>query len=103
MASDFVGRATELRMLEAVCLRADREGRPAAALMTGHPGAGKTRLLAELRRAQQAASQLSIAGYQTGRQVPLAAAGGLLRALVRVPGAGARLEAVAFGTTPADD
>jgi hypothetical protein len=41
---------------------------------------------------------LSIVGYQTGAQVPLAAAGDLLRALVK-----ARLEAAVFGAIPADD
>jgi len=106
MASDFVGRGVELARLEAVCSRAKREGRPAAALITGLPGAGKTRLLAELRsrqQGQQDVTALSIVGYETGTQVPLAAAGELLHALVKVPGVGARLEAALFGASPAED
>src|SRR5712691_1997837 len=103
MAWAFIGRGAELALLEAVCTRATRDGRPAAALITGLPGAGKTRLLAELRSRQQAGVQLSIVGYQTGTQAPLAAAGELLRALVKVPGVGARLEAALYGSTPADD
>ncbi len=103
MASAFVGRAVELAQLEAVCSRASREARPTAALVTGLPGSGKTRLLAELRSRLPASRLLSVVGYQAGTQVPLAAAGDLLRGLVKVPGAGARLEAALFGGTPADD
>src|SRR5712691_2046029 len=95
----FVGRADELARLEAGCSRASREARPTAALITGPPGSGKTRLLAELRGRQPASRLLSVVGYQTGAQVPLAAAGDLLRSLVKVPGAGARLEVALFGAT----
>ena len=103
MAAPFVGREAELALLDAVCIRATREGRPAAALLTGPPGAGKTRLLSELRGRQKACVQLNIVGYQTGTQAPLAAAGEMLRVLVKVPGVGARLEAALYGSTPADD
>jgi DNA-binding CsgD family transcriptional regulator len=102
MASGFVGRGVELALLEGVCLRAQREGRPAAALVTGLPGSGKTRLLAELR-SHQARRPLSVVGYPTGAQVPLAAAGDLLRALVKVSAAGQKLEVALFGATPTDD
>lgn len=103
MASVFVGRVNELAQLEAVCSRANREARPTAALVTGLPGSGKTRLLAELRGRKPASRLLSVVGYQTGTQVPLAAAGDLLRALVRVPGAGPRLDVALFGASPSDD
>lgn len=103
MAPVFVGRADELAQLEAVWSRASREARPTAALITGAPGSGKTRLLAELRGRQPASPLLSVVGYQTGAQVPLAAAGDLLRALVKVPGAGPNLEVALFGATPSDD
>ena len=86
MASAFIGRGVELALLEAVCLRAQRESRPAAAVITGSPGSGKTRLLDELRSRHPAGRRLSVVGYQTGSQVPLAAAGDLLRALVKVRG-----------------
>src|SRR5438105_13882692 len=44
-----------------------------------------------------------VGGYQTGAQVPLAAAGDLLRTLVKVPGAGTKLEEALFGATTSDD
>src|SRR5713226_7932789 len=64
MASGFVGRGVELALLEGVCLQAQREGRPAAALVTGLPGSGKTRLLAELR-SHQTRRPFSVVGYST--------------------------------------
>src|SRR4029077_11205254 len=85
----FVGRGEELALLEAVCSRVKRDGKPAATLVTGLPGSGKTSLLAALRRRQGASRQLSMAGFETGTQLPLAAAGDLLRGLAKVPGAGA--------------
>ena len=103
MASGFVGRGNELGRLEAVCSQAKRESRPAVALVNGVPGSGKTRLLAELRGREVSSRQLSMVGYQTGSQVPLAAAGDLLRELVKVSGAGARLEASLFGADQAND
>src|SRR6267378_3017181 len=103
MASAFIGRGVELALLEAVCLRAQRESRPAAAVITGSPGSGKTRLLGELGSRHPAGRRLSVVGYQTGSQVPLAAAGDLLRALVKVPGTGPKLEEALFGATAADD
>ena len=103
MAPAFVGRDAELALLDDIYLRAKREERPAAALMTGLPGSGKTRLLAEFRRRQGASPQLNVGGYQTGAQVPLAAAGDLLRTLVNVPGAGRKLEEALFGATTSDE
>src|SRR5207245_10525352 len=90
------GRGNELGRLEAVCSQAKRQSRPAVALVNGVPGSGKTRLLAELRGREVSSRQLSMVGYQTGPQVPLPAAGDLLRELVKVSGAGARLEAALF-------
>jgi DNA-binding CsgD family transcriptional regulator len=60
-------------------------------------------LLDELRSRHPAGRRLSVIGYQTGSQVPLAAAGDLLRTLVKVPGAGPKLEEALFGATAADD
>ena len=103
MAPAFVGREAELALLDDIYLRAKREERPAAALITGLPGSGKTRLLGEFRRRQGASRQLNVGGYQTGAQVPLAAAGDLLRTLVKVPGAGRKLEEALFGATTSDE
>ena len=99
----FVGRGEELALLEAVCSGVKREGKPAATLVTGLPGSGKTSLLAALRRRQGASHQLSMAGFETGTQLPLAAAGDLLRGLAKVPGAGASLDAALVGATATDD
>lgn len=103
MASDFVGREAELSVLEAVCSRANAEGRPGTALLTGPPGVGKTRLLLELSRRQRLAIKLSIGGYQSGTQVPLAAAADLLRTLAKVPDAGVSLDTVLFRANHIDD
>jgi DNA-binding CsgD family transcriptional regulator len=103
MTSDFVGRTPELKLLEAVCSRAERESRPVAALVNGPPGAGKTRLVSELRARQQSHLQLTVSGYETSVRAPLAAAGGLLRTLVKVAGAGAQLEGVLFGAGHRED
>ena len=63
MSATFVGRHVELALLEAVCLKANSDDRPAAAFITGLPGSGKTRLVAELRSRQRANYRLSITGY----------------------------------------
>lgn len=68
----------------------------AAALVTGAPGSGKTRLLAEARR-RCAATVVTIAGYEPAQAVPLTAARELLRALVKARRAGPDLGAAAFG------
>ena len=103
MAPAFVGREAELALLDDIYLRAKREDRPAAALITGLPGSGKTRLLAEFRLRRGASRQLNVGGYQTGAQVPLAAAGDLLRTLVNVSGPGRKLEEALFGATTSDE
>src|SRR2546428_668652 len=103
VAPAFVGREAELALLDDIYLRAKREERPAAALVTGLHVSGKTHLLGEFRRRQGASRQLNVGGYQTGAQVPLAAAGDLLRTLVKVPGAGRKLEEALFGATTSDD
>jgi DNA-binding CsgD family transcriptional regulator len=103
MSASFVGRRVELALLEAVCSNATTYDRPAAALISGLPGSGKTRLLAELASTQQAIPHLNVAGYQAGTQVPLAASGDLLRALAKVSGAGEVLNEFLFGTSQTDD
>lgn len=68
-----------------------------AAIVIGVPGAGKSRLLAEARRLAPEFPVLTISGYESERQVPLAAAGTLLRELARVPGHGKALDALLVG------
>jgi DNA-binding NarL/FixJ family response regulator len=69
---------------------------PAAALIRGSPGSGKTRLLTELQAVIPVTEQVSIGGYQPEQEVPLACARGLLQRLSRAPG-GEAVEEVAFG------
>jgi DNA-binding CsgD family transcriptional regulator len=103
MSAGFVGRQVELAELESVCSHAKAESGPAAALIWGPPGSGKTRLLAELRSRQSASLQLNIAGYESGTQVPLAAAAGMLRELGKVSSAGKMLDELLFGPAPASE
>ena len=95
MVPTFVGRTMELGVLEAVA-RLDVEDRVAAALVTGDPGSGKTRLLAEVSARSQAGNRFRVVGYEAEQSVPLAAASGLLRALAHVEGYGTRLDELLF-------
>lgn len=90
----FVGRAKELAALTRV-LRASSQ--PTAALVTGVAGSGKSRLLAEARRSAPRLRSFAVVGFESEREVPLAAAAGLLRALAATPEHGAALEALVFG------
>jgi DNA-binding NarL/FixJ family response regulator len=96
MAEPFVGRAAELDALAALARRVAEEGRPGAALIIGPAGQGKSRLLAEAR-ARSRGPALAVVGYEPEREVPLAAAAGLLRELSRAPGEGERLAALLAG------
>lgn len=86
----FVGRADELRSLVELA-ELGRHGGPAAALVTGDPGSGKTRLLAEVAE-RVPATCLTISGFETERDVPLAGVTPLLRELTKTPEAGERLQ-----------
>jgi len=79
MSAGFVGRRVELALLDSVCSKANADNRPAAALISGHPGSGKSRLLAELRSRRRATHVLGVVGYESAFQVPLGAAANLLR------------------------
>lgn len=96
--SAFIGRSRELRLLEE--LLATSEG-PTAALITGVPGSGKSRLLAEARRLAPESTVLAITGFESEHRVPLAAAGGLLRGLAGIPTHGQALDALLVGRAPA--
>ena len=103
MSSGFVGRRVELALLDSICSRTNAESGPAAALISGLPGSGKTRLLAELRGRQRAAVKLSITGYESAIEVPLAAGADLLRELGKVSAAGEILSEFLFGATSTED
>lgn len=92
----FVGRAAELDAL-AETVAASSAG-PAAAIVLGEPGSGKTRLLAEARSRAELPHSFSVMGYEAGRAIPLAAAAGLLRRLATAPKHGPSVEELAFGS-----
>jgi DNA-binding NarL/FixJ family response regulator len=90
----FVGRAGELEELAQVA--ATSAPGPVAAVVVGEPGSGKSRLLAEARSRSALPHSFAVIGYEPERQVPLAAASGLLRALGDAPERGTQVEAVLF-------
>jgi DNA-binding CsgD family transcriptional regulator len=92
----FVGRTNELETLAEV---AERGGDgPAMAIVVGEAGSGKSRLLSEARARSRLQHSFAVVGYETERQVPLAAAAALLRELSGGPKHGAHLEALLFGS-----
>jgi len=88
MITTFVGRRAELAQLARVCSKSIAEELPAAALVSGPPGSGKSRLLSEVGGRQPSVRKLRVAGFEAGAQVPLAASADLLRDLGKVPAAG---------------
>jgi DNA-binding CsgD family transcriptional regulator len=96
--SAFVGRAEELAALDEVG-RAASAGQVAAAVVVGDAGSGKSRLLAEASDRSALARVFCVIGYEPERQVPIAAASDLLRALVDTP-AGRQLGVLLFDSSP---
>lgn len=68
--------------------------------MIAGPGLGKSRLLAEVQHRLEL-PWLQLHGYETAREIPLGAAGGMLRAFSGVPGVGERLDALLLGAAGA--
>lgn len=81
MATIFVGREAELDLLSALPSHARQARAAAAAVVTGPPGSGKTRLLTEVTRRLSGLQPVRIVGYEPVRSVPFTAAGDLLREL----------------------
>lgn len=97
MSVPFVGRQIELSELVALVHRAGGERAPAAGLIEGEPGCGKTRLLAEVARRSGTGEIIALAGFEPSQRIPLAAAGPLLHRLASVPAHGALLDRLVFG------
>jgi DNA-binding CsgD family transcriptional regulator len=94
MAGVFVGRADELQVLARVLEQGSSDG-PAAAIVVGDPGSGKSRLLAEARSRAAGVDSFAVVGYEAEQHVPLAAASPLLRFLAATPD-GRHLDDVLF-------
>lgn len=93
----FVGRRTELGALGGLMAASGMAGSPAAGLIVGAPGVGKSRLLAEASSRMRADVILAISGHAAERGIPLAAAAASLRRLAGVPIHGTRLDSLVFG------
>ena len=98
MRPPFVGRQRELDLLAAVIRRARQDRAPAAALISGEPGSGKTRLLFETVAQANSARHVRVTGFEPMQKIPLATMGELLRQLAKVPGHGSKLEGLVFGS-----
>jgi len=93
--SAFVGRRNELTALGEIAGAAAR-GRVAVAIVTGDPGSGKSRLLAEVAAWARLAHRPHVVGYESERGVPLTSASQLLKALADQTPDGRRLESLLF-------
>ena len=97
MSVPFVGRQRELDELGGLIQRSSRARAPSAAVVTGQPGSGKTRLLAEVMARPTNPRRVRVVGFEPNQAVPFAAVGDVIRDLATVPTHGPRLEALAFG------
>lgn len=95
VAATFVGRVEELDTLLGIISK-DSLHRATAAVVTGEPGCGKSRLLDECTKRAEIKYTVRLAGYEAERLVPLAAAAPLLRALAEAGESGATLDGLLF-------
>lgn len=96
MTAPFIGRREELERLAELQRRAHRARLPAASLIAGEPGTGKSRLLAQVLDRSKL-RQGRFVGFEPLQSVPLAAAATLLRLLATFPGPGRDLDRLVFG------
>lgn len=97
MGAPFVGRRRELSEVTELLRRLNHERAPAAALITGEPGSGKSRLLTEILARLPGARFVRVVGFEPNQGVPLAAVGEVIRRLSTVPIEGSRLDELVFG------
>jgi DNA-binding CsgD family transcriptional regulator len=97
MSAPFVGRHRELGTLTGLVRRALRDRSPAAGLVSGDPGSGKTRLLAEVVREANATRLVRLVGFEPMQQVPLGAAADLIHVLASGSSDGHVLDRLVFG------
>jgi DNA-binding CsgD family transcriptional regulator len=90
----FVGREDELAALAEIIDWPRREA--VAAVIVGDPGSGKSRLLAKAAAQAKVPTPFWVVGYEPEREVPLASASDLLRALATSTSHGQRLDALVF-------
>ncbi len=90
-----MGRVWELDALARV-IELGKAGSTAAALVTGDPGSGKTRLLAEASARVGVINRFRVDGYETEQNVALGAASGFLRELGQTEGDGRMLQELVF-------
>ena len=97
MTTGFVGRSGELSTLIGLLERGRRERLPSAALISGEPGSGKSRLLAEVLEHAPVGRVIRIVGFEPIQPIPLAAASDLLRQLAQAPALSPILESLVYG------
>ena len=73
MRGPLIGRAEELGAIQDAIARSVRQGSPAAILVIGEPGSGKSHLLAESVARAHPKVRLDVSGSQPERDVPLSA------------------------------
>ena len=73
MRGPLIGRAAELGAIQDTIARSLRQGSPAAMLVIGEPGSGKSHLLAEAVSRARPEVRLDVTGSQPERDVPLSA------------------------------
>jgi DNA-binding CsgD family transcriptional regulator/tetratricopeptide (TPR) repeat protein len=96
MRGRFVGREVELELLSAILAQSSERPGPAAGVVIGAPGSGKSRLLNEVI-AHTSRPVLRVIGYEAEQGVPLTAARDLLRELTQRGDPGDQLRETAFG------
>lgn len=96
MNGPFIGRREELDRLAQLRGRAERARLPGAALVTGDPGAGKSRLLAQVLD-HSSAPHGRLVGFEPLQSVPLAASASLLRHLANRGASKGELDRLVFG------